>query len=61
MRFGLNFAMKILCIVTWGQSRIEDDEGFLIDIGGVESLYDTRRNGLDMVQQDKRGAKWILL
>ena len=57
----MNFSMKILCVVTWGQSRIEDDESFLIDICGVESLYDTRRNGLDVVQQDKRRTKWILL
>ena len=61
MGFGLNFAVKILCVVTLEQNRIEDDESFLIDIGGVESLYDTRRNGIDVVQQDKRRAKWILL
>ena len=54
MRVGLNFAVKILCVVTLGQSRIEDDEGLLIDICGVESLYDTRRNGLDLVQKNKR-------
>ena len=61
MRFGSNFAVKILdsqhTEVTLRQSQIEDDESFLIDIGGVESLYDTRRNGLDRVQQDKRRAK----
>ena len=61
MRFGLNFAVKILCVVTLEQNRTKDDESLLIDIGGVGSLYDTRRNGLDVVQQDKRRAKWILL
>ena len=57
MRFWLNFAMTILCVVMLGQNRIEADESFLIGICGVESLYDTRRKGLDGVQQDKKSVE----